>query len=90
MGDGQRFSRSQRPTRPIQPLEAGVVAAARRGLSCGPSAWPISPAQTAKAAEDATRGDLNLANSDVLVAEDGTRFEASIPEFTLSVPRVLH
>jgi ApaG protein len=25
-----------------------------------------------------------------LVAEDGTRFEASIPEFTLSVPRVLH
>ena len=23
-----------------------------------------------------------------LVAEDGTRFEASIPEFTLSVPRV--
>ena len=25
-----------------------------------------------------------------LVAEDGTRFEASIPEFTLSVPRILH
>ena len=25
-----------------------------------------------------------------MVAEDGTRFEASIPEFTLSVPRVLH
>ena len=25
-----------------------------------------------------------------LVAEDGTRFEASIPEFSLSVPRVLH
>src|SRR5258708_2430518 len=25
-----------------------------------------------------------------LVAEDGTRFEAPIPEFTLSVPRVLH
>ena len=25
-----------------------------------------------------------------LVAEDGTRFEASIPEFTLSVPRTLH
>ncbi len=25
-----------------------------------------------------------------LLAEDGTRFEASIPEFTLSVPRVLH
>jgi len=25
-----------------------------------------------------------------LVAEDGTRFEANIPEFTLSVPRVLH
>jgi ApaG protein len=25
-----------------------------------------------------------------LVADDGTRFEASIPEFTLSVPRVLH
>jgi uncharacterized protein affecting Mg2+/Co2+ transport len=23
-------------------------------------------------------------------AEDGTKFEASIPEFTLSVPRVLH
>src|SRR5688572_4587061 len=25
-----------------------------------------------------------------LVAEDGTRFEANIPEFTLSVPRTLH
>jgi ApaG protein len=25
-----------------------------------------------------------------MVAEDGTRFEAEIPEFTLSVPRVLH
>src|SRR5690242_4422106 len=25
-----------------------------------------------------------------LVAEDGTRFEAPIPEFTLSVPRILH
>src|ERR1700704_4482675 len=25
-----------------------------------------------------------------LVAEDGTRFDAPIPEFTLSVPRVLH
>ena len=25
-----------------------------------------------------------------MVAEDGTRFEAVIPEFTLSVPRVLH
>jgi ApaG protein len=25
-----------------------------------------------------------------MVASDGTRFEAEIPEFTLSVPRVLH
>jgi ApaG protein len=25
-----------------------------------------------------------------MLAEDGTRFEATIPEFTLSVPRVLH
>jgi len=25
-----------------------------------------------------------------MVAEDGTHFDASIPEFTLSVPRVLH
>ena len=25
-----------------------------------------------------------------MVAEDGSRFEAAIPEFTLSVPRVLH
>src|SRR3954453_21349090 len=25
-----------------------------------------------------------------MVAEDGTRFEAAIPQFTLSVPRVLH
>ena len=25
-----------------------------------------------------------------LVADDGTRFEAPIPEFTLSVPRILH
>ena len=25
-----------------------------------------------------------------MVADDGTRFEAEIPEFTLSVPRVLH
>jgi ApaG protein len=25
-----------------------------------------------------------------MVAEDGTRFDAQIPEFTLSVPRVLH
>ena len=25
-----------------------------------------------------------------MVASDGTRFEATIPEFTLSVPRVLH
>jgi|SRR5687768_14606164 ApaG protein len=25
-----------------------------------------------------------------MVAEDGTRFEADIPEFTLSVPRILH
>ena len=25
-----------------------------------------------------------------MVADDGTRFEAQIPEFTLSVPRVLH
>ena len=25
-----------------------------------------------------------------MVAEDGTQFEAAIPEFTLSVPRVLH
>src|ERR671928_1116933 len=25
-----------------------------------------------------------------MVAEDGTRFEATIPQFTLSVPRVLH
>ena len=25
-----------------------------------------------------------------MVAQDGTRFDAAIPEFTLSVPRVLH
>ena len=25
-----------------------------------------------------------------MVAEDGTQFDATIPEFTLSVPRVLH
>ncbi len=25
-----------------------------------------------------------------MLAEDGSRFEAPIPEFTLSVPRVLH
>ena len=25
-----------------------------------------------------------------MVAEDGTRFDATIPEFTLSIPRVLH
>ena len=25
-----------------------------------------------------------------MVAEDGTRFEAEIPQFTLSIPRVLH
>ncbi|MBM3393426.1 MAG: Co2+/Mg2+ efflux protein ApaG, partial [Betaproteobacteria bacterium] len=25
-----------------------------------------------------------------MVAEDGTKFDAPIPEFTLSVPRVLH
>lgn len=25
-----------------------------------------------------------------MVAEDGTSFEAEIPEFTLSIPRVLH
>lgn len=25
-----------------------------------------------------------------MVAEDGVRFDASIPEFTLSIPRVLH
>ena len=25
-----------------------------------------------------------------MIAEDGTRFEAPIPEFTLSVPRILH
>ncbi|HKQ29047.1 MAG TPA: ApaG domain, partial [Burkholderiales bacterium] len=25
-----------------------------------------------------------------MLASDGTRFEANIPEFTLSVPRVLH
>jgi ApaG protein len=25
-----------------------------------------------------------------MLATDGTRFEAAIPEFTLSVPRVLH
>jgi len=25
-----------------------------------------------------------------MVAEDGTRFEAEIPQFTLSVPRILH
>jgi uncharacterized protein affecting Mg2+/Co2+ transport len=25
-----------------------------------------------------------------MVATDGTRFEAAIPEFTLSVPRILH
>jgi ApaG protein len=25
-----------------------------------------------------------------MVAEDGTRFDATIPEFTLSAPRVLH
>jgi ApaG protein len=25
-----------------------------------------------------------------MLAQDGTRFEAPIPEFTLSVPRVLH
>ena len=25
-----------------------------------------------------------------MIAEDGLRFDASIPEFTLSVPRVLH
>jgi ApaG protein len=25
-----------------------------------------------------------------MVAADGTRFEATIPQFTLSVPRVLH
>lgn len=25
-----------------------------------------------------------------MVAEDGTQFEASIPEFTLAIPRVLH
>ncbi len=25
-----------------------------------------------------------------MVAEDGTRFDASIPEFTLSIPRTLH
>ncbi len=25
-----------------------------------------------------------------MIAEDGTRFDAAIPEFTLSIPRVLH
>jgi ApaG protein len=25
-----------------------------------------------------------------MVAEDGTQFEADIPEFTLAMPRVLH
>jgi ApaG protein len=25
-----------------------------------------------------------------MVAEDGTKFDVSIPEFTLSMPRVLH
>ena len=25
-----------------------------------------------------------------MIAEDGTKFDAAIPEFTLSVPRVLH
>jgi ApaG protein len=25
-----------------------------------------------------------------MVAEDGTRFDATIPEFTLAMPRVLH
>ena len=25
-----------------------------------------------------------------MVAEDGTRFDAAIPEFTLSIPRILH
>jgi ApaG protein len=25
-----------------------------------------------------------------MVAEDGTKFDAPIPEFTLSIPRVLH
>jgi len=31
-----------------------------------------------------------MRGSYMMIAEDGTRFEASIPEFTLSVPRVLH
>ena len=31
-----------------------------------------------------------MSGSYQMVAEDGTQFEAPIPEFTLSVPRVLH
>ncbi len=31
-----------------------------------------------------------MSGSYQMVADDGTRFEAPIPEFTLSVPRVLH
>ena len=31
-----------------------------------------------------------MSGSYQMVAEDGTAFDAAIPEFTLSVPRVLH
>ena len=31
-----------------------------------------------------------MSGSYQMVAEDGTQFDAPIPEFTLSVPRVLH
>ena len=43
---------------------------------------------TSSAAIDTPVGTMR--GSYQMVAEDGTRFDAVIPEFTLSIPRVLH
>ena len=72
---------------PYQTLSADVGSAPPVAKGVTYPAWTYNgriPGPTLRAREGERRARHQL------VAEDGTRFEASIPEFTLSVPRVLH
>jgi ApaG protein len=63
-----------------------------RGLGVvGEQPW-LKPGESYEYTSGSTLGTAvgTMRGSYQMVAEDGTRFDAPVPEFTLSVPRILH
>ena len=63
-----------------------------RGLGVVGSQPTLQPGETFEYTSGAAIATAvgTMKGSYQMLAQDGTRFEAAIPEFTLSVPRVLH